>query len=110
MKTSIIINFSIEGVHSWPSCPLAEVQFLKNEHRHLFYIRCEKAVDHSDRAIEIIKFKREVQEYLWKKYGFHCCYFGALSCEMIAEELVKQFNLSRCSVLEDNENGAIVSV
>jgi hypothetical protein len=36
--------------------------------------------------------------------------FGAKSCEMIAIELINEFNLSRCEVNEDNENGAIVTV
>jgi len=32
-----------------------------------------------------------------------------MSCEMIARELIEHFNLSRCEVSEDGENGAIVT-
>jgi len=34
----------------------------------------------------------------------------SMSCEMIAEELIKEFDLCRCEVNEDAENGAILYV
>lgn len=110
MKTSIIINLSVEGVHCWPACHIREVEFLRNPHRHIFRICCKKAVSHLDRDIEIIRFKRGVREHLEKKYGSPCCEFGAMSCEMLAAELARTFGLDYCSVLEDGENGAEVIV
>lgn len=109
MTASIVINLTVEGLHYWPSCHIKEVDFLKSPHRHIFHIRCKKVVSHLDRDIEIIRFKRRVGEHLAKKYGTPCCDFGAMSCEMIAEELVRTFGLSFCSVLEDGENGAEVT-
>ena len=41
--------------------------------------------------------------------GKKLCEFGSRSCEMIAEELIVTFNLSRCEVSEDGENGTIVT-
>lgn len=111
-KTNIIVRFQIEGFHNWPAAKklLPKVAFLSDRHRHVFYVECKKAVSHSDRDVEIILFKREVTQYLFKKYAKagapHVCEFGAMSCEMIAEELLKKFQLEYCSVLEDNENGA----
>jgi hypothetical protein len=31
-----------------------------------------------------------------------------MSCEMIAKELLKEYDLEKCSVFEDNENGSVV--
>ena len=109
MTTSIIINLQVEGVHCWPSCHIEEVAFLRNPHRHVFHICCKKKVSHLDRDIEIVRFKRRLAEHLHNKYGTPCCDFGAMSCEMIAEELYRTFSLSYCSVLEDGENGAEIT-
>lgn len=107
MKKEIIIRFTVEGTHRWAACDIESVAFLRNEHRHIFYIECRKEVSHSDRDIEIILFKREVTEYLKRHFGEPCA-FKELSCEMIAENLIQTFGLSLCMVLEDNENGAIL--
>lgn len=130
--TNIIVNFAIEGLHRWKEAAevAPTVSFLQYGHRHMFHVCCKKRVSHSDRDIEIILFKREIQAYLQGKYGefitaiipdpskgseatkngqvFSYCDFRGRSCEMIAEELVEKFDLDYCSVLEDNENGAEV--
>ena len=41
--------------------------------------------------------------------GTGLCEFGAMSCEMLARELIEEFDLCQCEVNEDNENGAIVT-
>lgn len=105
MITNIIINLQIEGIHNWENCDISEVSFLKYPHRHIFYITCKKEVYHDDRDIEIIMFKRDIENYLKTTYG-NICIFGSKSCEMIAKELLTTFSLNYCSVLEDNENGA----
>lgn len=103
MKTNIIINLAVEGIHQWNECPFEDVSFLKNPHRHIFHICCKKEVSHLDRDIEIIRFKRKILTFLKDRYnGF----FGPMSCEMIAATLIEKFNLIYCSVLEDGENGA----
>lgn len=122
-RTSIIIKFQIEGIHNWPQAKEIEpkVAFLSDEHRHIFHITCKKEVNHNDRDVEIILFKRTIKSYLQSFYGwfekvstggdipiFQYCHFASMSCEMIAEELVKKFDLISCEVLEDGENGAIV--
>lgn len=109
VQTNIIVKLQIDGVHCWPTCPLNDVSFLRDPHRHVFYIECRKAVTHDDRDVEIILFKNDIIEYLKTKYpplphgGIQ---FGSMSCEMIAKDLLKKFDLVYCSVLEDNENGA----
>lgn len=111
MTTAIVINAIIAGFHNWPEAP-GEVDFLRYRHRHIFHIRCEKVVSHLDRDIEIILFKNSVLKYIEFKYlstgGHPSIEFGSMSCEMIATELLNQFQLISCEVLEDNENGAKV--
>lgn len=101
--TNIIVKLIYAGLHCWKDCPLDEVSYLRNLHRHNFYITCKKSVTHDDRDIEIIMFKHKINNYLEEKYSGN---FGTMSCEMIAKDLVNKFKLSYCEVLEDNENGA----
>ena len=105
--TNIIVKIQKEGIHYWKDCDLEEVDYLQYAHRHIFHIVCKKEVNHDDRDIEIIMFKHKIQDYLTEKYGV-VAEFGGMSCEMIAKELLNKFELSYCSVLEDNENGAEV--
>lgn len=118
MQTNIIINFRIEGFHNFPKAVeiFPEVSFLSERHRHIFHIQCKKKVNHDDRDVEFILFKREVHSYMIDKFGanfhddsppFHYhCEFGGMSCEMIARDLLEKFDLEYCSVFEDGENGA----
>lgn len=109
--TSVVVKLQVEGLHRWEGCSIKKVIFLINEHRHVFHIVCKKQVSHNDRDIEIICLKRSIQKYLLEKYSEDgiVCNFDTMSCEMIAEELLKEFGLTYCSVLEDNENGAEVT-
>lgn len=116
-KTSIIITLQKEGFHNWIDAP-DTVKFLRERHRHIFHFRLEKVVEHDDRDIEIILFKREVEAYLIGKYGQYMptlakhawwLEFEGRSCEMIARELFDYFNCHRVEVTEDNENGAVIS-
>ena len=104
MKSCIVVKFSLEGFHRWENAP-KEVAFLRDHHRHLFYFELHKQVTDLDREIEIILFKREVMTWLNCFFGTPCN-FETMSCEMIAELLMKKYDLTYCSVLEDNENGA----
>lgn len=112
-QTNIIVNLRIEGIHNWPDAKkiFPEVGFLSDSHRHIFYICAKKEVSHDDRDVEIILFKRLILKYFHEKYNpkypeVGPFKFGAMSCEMIARELLEEFQLEYCSVLEDNENGA----
>lgn len=106
--TVVYSQVLFEAVHNWPDCPIEEVWFLRYPHRHVFYIKAFKAVKHGDRDIEFIQLKHNIQQYLEKTYPDHN--LGSKSCEMLASELIREFDLVRCDVSEDNENGAVVSV
>ena len=110
--TEVYCTLQIEGTHSWPGCPFEEVAYLRNRHRHVFHIKAYTKVNHDDRDVEFIMLKHRIEEYFYDNYyskvdKLHV--FGAMSCEMIACELMNEFGLSRCEVSEDNENGAIVT-
>lgn len=109
MNINIVVKLQIEWIHKWQDCAYNDVLFLKDEHRHIFYIKCILQVSHSNRDVEIIRFKREIQEYL-RKYtlDWFVHIFWNMSCEMIAIELIERFWLISCEVLEDNENWALV--
>lgn len=111
MKTTVIVNLQVEGLHHWKECPFESVSFLKDKHRHIFHIEAEKEVFHDDRDIEFIMLKRKIICYLHSSYTVkenEALDFGTMSCEMIAKELLTKFHLDKCKVMEDNENGAIV--
>lgn len=101
-----------EAVHNWPGCPIEEVKYLRDPHRHTFHIKAWANVTHNDRDIEFIELKHKINNYLKDKYpsDVGCPDIGATSCEMLAQELIEEFDLSRCEVNEDNENGAVLTV
>lgn len=105
MNIQIVVRLTYEGVHRCPY-KFEGVEFLMYPHRHLFHITAIKNVTHADRDIEFILLKREILDYL------ETCYhgdFGTMSCEMIALDLIKAFDLRSCEVSEDGENGALVA-
>ena len=90
----IVIKTQIEGTHYWSQCNIDEVNFLKNVHRHIFHIRVIKEVSHNERDIEIIQFKRNINDFLKRKFYIesertHC--FNNYSCESIAELILEEF-------------------
>ena len=108
--TKIVVTLRVPGVHKYPNCPIEEVSYLGDYHRHMFHIKVEKPVTHDDRDIEILRFKKDIKDYLREEYydvESDVCFFGNMSCEMIAKELAEQFELNYCEVLEDGENGAV---
>lgn len=108
MKTTITIRLQVEGVHRWAKCPHEDVKFLRDFHRHIFHVECEKQVFHDDRDVEFILFKRELEKCYSDEGPMSLNY---QSCEMIARELAKYIQTKypnralSISVAEDNENG-----
>ena len=118
-KRTVWVTFQKEGVHCYPAAAsdpaLAtsdeyDVSFLASPHRHIFHFRVGIEVEHSDRDIEFIQFRR----WLEQQYNSGILVLNHKSCEMISDELYDQI-ASRypdrdveISVSEDNENGATV--
>ena len=117
VKRWIWVKFTKEGIHKYPAAltdpNLAtgdeyDVSFLGYPHRHTFHFKVAITVEHSDRAIEFIQFKRWL-ENLYKTDTLQLDY---KSCEMIAEDLYLQISAKypgrevKIDVSEDDENGA----
>ncbi len=121
-KHFIEVTTTKECIHNFPAAGTDprfatgewdDVSFLAHPHRHIlhFYVRME--VNHTDRDIEFIQFKR------WIERQFETGVLEAdyKSMEMLAEELLRTIhdsfpNLIASSALvkvfEDNENGAVL--
>ena len=111
ISTEIVARTSVEGIHRWAECPIEEVSYLRNYHRHIFKIAAKLPVLHSNRDTEFIQLTHKIKTYLHFKYWnaeAQCCFFGDRSCEMIGEELLIEFNLSEIEIQEDEESSAIV--
>ena len=116
----IWVTFQREGIHLYPAAiddpALAtgkwdDVSFLGYAHRHIFHFRVAIDVQHNDRDIEFIQFKR----WLESLYSVGTLELNHRSCDMIAEELAESINQKypgrniTISVAEDNENGATMT-
>lgn len=113
ITTEVYCSLAVEGIHNWTNCDIEEVSYLKFPHRHMFGIKATVNVSHDDRDVEFIVLKHKIRDYLNIQYWdskHKCLLFGSMSCEMIARELIEQFDLSSCEVNEDGENGAILTV
>ena len=117
----IWVTFQKEGIHCYPAAAtdpklatgdMYDVSFLGTPHRHIFHFRVWLSVQHNDRDVEFIQFKRwceslyngssSVLELDWK------------SCEMIADDLYIQIagrypdRAVWIEVAEDGENGCLI--
>ena len=117
----IWVTFQREGIHRYPAaatdpklCTPGEydVSFLANAHRHIFHFRVSIAVEHNDRDIEFIQFKRWLEGLYGGANSVLALDFK--SCEMIADDLYLQI-VARypgreitIEVSEDGENGCSI--
>jgi len=118
-ERKIWVTFRKEGIHCYPAAAtdpaLAtgdeyDVSFLGTPHRHIFHFRVWADVEHSDRDIEFIQFKR----WLENLYNGGTLQLNYKSCEMMADDLYDQIAARYpgravwIEVAEDGENGAFI--
>lgn len=116
-KKKIWVTFTKEGIHCYPAAAtdptLAtgdqyDVSFLASPHRHMFHFRVAISVEHNDRDIEFIQFKR----WLVNLYVNNTLQLDFKSCEMISDDLYTQIASKYpnrdvwIDVSEDGENGS----
>ena len=117
----IWVTFRKEGIHKYPAAltdpNLAtgdeyDVSFLGYPHRHIFHFRVWISVQHNDRDIEFIQFKRWL-ESLYNGQGATIS-LDYKSCEMMSDELhdiISKKYPNReiwIEVSEDGENGSFI--
>ena len=117
----IWVTFQKEGIHKYPAAltdpALAtgdeyDVSFLGYPHRHIFHFRVWINVQHNDRDIEFIQFKRWL-ESLYNGQGAVLS-LAHRSCEMMSDDL-HDFISNKypdrevwIEVSEDGENGSFI--
>lgn len=110
----IWVTFQKEGIHKYPAAledpKLADVSFLGYPHRHIFHFKVWISVEHNDRDIEFIQFKR----WLESLYNDATLSLDYKSCEMMSDDLYEKIH-ERYSdrevwieISEDGENGSFI--
>lgn len=101
------VRVQVPGQHHWPDAP-SEVAFLRNLHRHVFTVEVELVVGHGDREVEFFMCQRALEAFLRARWAerLPMLHFGAMSCEMIAQVVLDEFEPQprRVTVWEDGEN------
>ena len=121
LTRTVDVSFHQPGFHKWPEAP-EEVSFLRNKHRHDFWVKVTVEVPHNERAVEFITLQNIAMAHflsLAAKISHsgpgvgstHDVDFGNQSCETLAEELgfaltKEGFMVYVVHVSEDDENGA----
>ena len=117
----IWVTFRKEGIHKYPAAledpnlktgDEYDVSFLGYPHRHIFHFRVWISVQHNDRDIEFIQFKRWL-ESLYSGQGAVLS-LDYKSCEMMSDDLFDIINKKYpgreiwIEISEDGENGSFI--
>ena len=110
IKTFIKVRTQFEGFHHYPKAGEIDprIQFLENNHRHIFKVEVKIGVTHLDRELEFFLVKWEIENFIQSGNQNH------KSCEMIALDIVEfvqhKFGDRYCEVVvsEDGESDGIV--
>lgn len=107
LKIRVFCTTSFEGYHKWSEAP-DYVRYLRDLHRHIFHVRCEKLVSHEERDVEFITLKQAISGYIDSLQYHKREEINTWSCETWARTILEHFNLDKVEVSEDDENGAVV--
>ena len=105
MKIELKITFQFEMFHRWVNAP-KEYTYLSSLHRHIAHVSCWKGVSTS-REIEFIDLKNQTQLICAEHSKLP--YVKSWSCEQWAKWILIQLDYDKVEVLEDGENGAVVT-
>jgi hypothetical protein len=111
-KTYIKVRTEFEGFHFYPNAGSIDprIQFLENEHRHMFKVEVKISVTHLDRELEFFLVKWALQDFIKDGKMNH------KSCEMIATDILEKHLIPSYGsnryyeivVSEDGESDGIV--
>jgi hypothetical protein len=109
--TFIKVRTEFEGFHYYPNAGSIDprIQFLENEHRHMFKVEVKISVTHLDRELEFFLVKWALNEFIQGGNQNH------KSCEMIASDILENHLLPKYGeryyeivVSEDGESDGII--
>lgn len=109
--TYIKVRTEFEGFHHYPNAGSIDprIQFLENEHRHMFKVEVKISVTHLDRELEFFLVKWALNEFIQGGNQNH------KSCEMIASDILENHLLPKYGeryyeivVSEDGESDGII--
>ena len=112
----IIVKNRFEGYHLWRDAP-DEVAFLREGHRHIFFVETRVEVSEDDRELEFFMVQHRINQILAEEMPTtpDKAEWG-LSCEMMAKRILNRLREMYpkrpmgCIVSEDDENGAWVEM
>lgn len=111
-NTYITVRTEYEGFHYYPNAGKIDprIQFLENEHRHLFKVAATLEVFHDDRELEFFLVKWDLNEFIKGGNMNH------KSCEMMSREILEhlqnKWGLHRwisVTVSEDGESDGTIT-
>ncbi len=111
-KYKVVASFRFVAMHHWPDAPEAHA-YLRALHRHEFHVRAWVAVDAAsseagDRVVEICRLKEDGRRLA--ELAASSSLTRSWSCEQWASYLLVELGACDVEVLEDGENGAVVSL
>jgi hypothetical protein len=107
----IRVRTEFEGFHCYPNAGSIDprIQFLENEHRHMFKVEVKISVDHLDRELEFFLVKWALNDFIKSGSQDH------RSCEMIAQDILINHLIPKYGqryyeivVSEDGESDGII--
>ena len=107
----IRVRTEFEGFHHYPNAGSIDprIQFLENEHRHIFKVEVKISVDHLDRELEFFLVKWALNDFIKSGSQDH------RSCEMIAQDILVNHLIPKYGqryyeivVSEDGESDGII--
>lgn len=104
IQNFIRVRTEFEGFHRYEKAP-TEVKFLRNFHRHKFFVSMIVPVDHTERDVEFFILKAQLTDFIDQNYRLQ---ETEKSCEVMANEILQKFHAREVEVSEDNENSGIV--
>ena len=115
IKRWVTARTQFRGLHHWPNCPIDEVGFLRDPHRHAFHVMVSVEVSGADREVEFFVLQRKIDAIIAQTFPQEdeTHILGAMSCEMIADSIYNGIEEDfsdreiRISVSEDGENEAL---
>lgn len=110
---SVWATISFAGFHRWPEA-VNHRAYLRNLHRHIFEVRGEVSVDHTERQVEFHDLKDALQAAIQRNFP-NSVATETMSCETMAHIILEylmgrwsQLDWYEVTVSEDGENGATV--